>query len=137
MADNNKYTDNFKKVIKAKLDEIAASDEAFAESYAKESKTIDSCINYILDTVQKSGVQGFTDDEVYGMAMHYYDEDDIKDPGSKTCKVIVNHTVELTEEEKEELRKKARDEVYNEHKRKLSSKPKAKPTEAPKQASLF
>lgn len=36
------------------------------------------------------------------MALHYYDEEDIDIGKPVSCKVVVNHTVELTEEEKAE-----------------------------------
>lgn len=41
------------------------------------------------------------------MALHYYDEDDIKVGSKISCQVVVNHTVELTDEEKAEARKAA------------------------------
>ena len=34
------------------------------------------------------------------MVLHYYDEEDIDIGKPVSCKVVVNHTVELTEEEK-------------------------------------
>jgi len=51
-------TDQFKQTIKAYLDKRASEDELFANSYAKENKNIDECINYILSEVQKSGCNG-------------------------------------------------------------------------------
>lgn len=48
-----KGTENFKKVIKAYLDERAKKDELFAKSYAKEKKNIDDCITYILNYVKR------------------------------------------------------------------------------------
>jgi hypothetical protein len=139
MADNKKYTDNFKATIKAKLDEIATKDELFAASYAKEGKSLDGCINYILDTVHKSGIQGYTDDEVYGMAIHYYDEDNIKDPGAKQCQVIVNYTVQLTDQEIEEAKEQARKNVYAQQKQKMTTRSKPAPAvkQEVKQATLF
>ena len=111
-----KGTEKFKKVIKAYLDERAKKDELFAKSYAKEKKNIDDCITYILNYVQKSGCQGFADEEIFGLAVHYYDEDDIDVGKPVNCKVIVNHAVELTPEElaqaKEEARKKSEQEAY-------------------------
>lgn len=48
---------------------------------------------------------------------HYYDEDDIKVGEKINAHVVVNHVVELTEEEKEQARKNAiqklQDEAYN------------------------
>lgn len=105
-----KTTDHFKETIKAYLDKRAADDSLFAVVYAKEGKNIDDCVTYILNEVQKSGCVGFTDPEIFGMAVHYYDEDKI-DIGKAipTSRIVVNHVVELTEEDKEEARKKAID----------------------------
>jgi len=97
-----KATDNFKHTIQEYLDVRAKTDELFAKAYAKPNKSIDECITYILNEVQRSGCNGFDDDEIYGMAVHYYDEDNL-DAGKKiNCKVVVNHVVELTEKEKQE-----------------------------------
>lgn len=104
-----KTTDQFKEIIQKKLEEMASNDKLFAVSYKKENKNIDDCINYILNTVKASGVCGFSDDEVFGMAAHYYDEDDIKVGGNVSCKVVTNHSAELSEEEKLQAKQKAID----------------------------
>ena len=69
-------TDHFKRTIQAYLDSRAAEDKLFAASYYKPNKSIDECVTYILNWVQKSGCNGFTDGEIYSQAVHYYDEDD-------------------------------------------------------------
>lgn len=102
-----KTTDHFKKTIKSYLDQRAEEDAQFAEKYANEEKNIDDCCTYILNTVKKTGCNGFTDDEIYGMAVHYYDEESIDIGKEITCRVAVNHTVELTEEEKKQVYEKA------------------------------
>ena len=109
-----KSTAHFKNAIKAYLDRRAASDEFFAETYAKPKKNIDECITCILHTVKKSGCNGFADEEIYSMAVHYYDEDNIVAGNPISCHVVVNHTVELTAEEKEEARKEAKQKAINE-----------------------
>jgi len=109
-----KSTAHFKNTIKAYLDKRANDDALFAVVYAKENKNIDDCIAYIFNTVQKSGCNGFTDDEVYSMAVHYYDEDNIEVGKNLDCRVVVNHTVELTEEEKQQARKAAVEKVEKE-----------------------
>lgn len=63
---------------------------------------------------RKSGCNGFDDDEIFGQAVHYYDEADIEVGKPIDCKVIVNHHVELTEEEKTEARKEAIKRAENE-----------------------
>ena len=109
-----KSTEHFKNTIKAYLDKRANEDGLFALNYFKTNKNIDNCITYILNTVQKSGCNGFTDDEVYSMAVHYYDEDNIEVGKPVNCHIAVNHTVELTAEEKEQARKDAIQRVQNE-----------------------
>jgi len=135
-----KSTEIFKQTIKAYLDKRASEDELFAISYAKENKNVNDCITYILDTVQKSGCNGFADDEVYSMAVHYYDEDNIEIGKNINCNVVVNHTVELTEDEKQQARKEAikkvQDEAYSRMKQPLR-KPQAKQTAVSNQLNLF
>ena len=100
-------TKDFKATIQAYLEERAKTDELFAVSYAKPEKNIDDCITFILNEVKRSGCNGFNDDEIYSMAMHYYDEDNIKVGAKINCNVVVNHLVELTDEEKAEARQTA------------------------------
>lgn len=134
-----KGTDKFKRTIQDYLEVRVKADELFAKSYAKENKNIDECITYILNEVQRSGCNGFEDDEIFGMAVHYYDEDNL-DAGKKiNCKVVVNHTVELSDEEKDELKNKARNDFYNEQlaKQRDSIKPKKKVEKKVAEPSLF
>ena len=134
-----KGTDKFKRTIQDYLEVRVKADELFAKSYAKENKSIGECVNFILSQVQKSGCNGFTDDEIFGIAVHYYDEDNIKDIKPISCNVVVNHKVELTEEEKSELKNKARNDFYNEQlaKQRDSIKPKKKVEKKVAEPSLF
>lgn len=110
-----KGTETFKKTIEAYLTERAKIDSLFAVSFAKPSKSIDECVNYIFNEVQKSGCNGFADDEIYGMAVHYYDEDNLGEiKGVSNARVVVNHSVELTEEEKAKAREEAKQRAINE-----------------------
>lgn len=113
-----KTTDHFKNTIKSYLDKRAQEDPLFAEKYSNEKKNIDDCVTYILNTVQKTGCNGFTDDEVYGMAVHYYDEESVDIGKEISCRVAVNHTVELTDEEKQEARQKAIDQYQDDIRKK-------------------
>lgn len=134
-----KSTENFKKVIEQHLQGVAANDPFFAETIKKENKNIDDCINYILNTVQKSGCNGFADDEIFGMAIHYYDEDNLEVGKKINAKVVVNHTVELTEEDIQKAKQAAVDKVISDEKQKISKKKPAK-KEQPnpvEQVSLF
>jgi hypothetical protein len=78
-----KASNVFKQTIQTYLENRAKSDELFAASYAKPNKNIDECCNFILGEVQKSGCNGFSDDEIFGMAVHYYDEDGIREIAKK------------------------------------------------------
>ena len=120
------------------LEQRAAEDKLFAASYNKPDKNIDDCIAYILNYVQKSGCNGFTDGEIYGQAVHYYDEDEIEVGKPIQCRVAVNHVVELTEEEKQEARRKAVAQYQQTELQKLQNrnKPTAK-KEIQVQPSLF
>lgn len=111
-----KVSVSFKNAIQSYLEQRAEYDELFARSYRNPLKNIEDCITYILNYVQKSGCNGFDDDEIFGQAVHYYDEADIEIGKPIDCKVVVNHHVELTEEEKAQARreaiKRAEDEAY-------------------------
>jgi len=141
MADK-KSSENFEKVIQEELTKRAYEDPNFGQRFVLPTKNIKDCCNYIMNTVQKSGVNGFTDEEVFGMAMHYYLEDEV-DPGkSIDCQVIVNRQIELTPEEIEEAKQKAKDVIIQEAKAKAFAKPKPVVTEVKKeekqeQGSLF
>ena len=128
-----KATEHFRQTIKAYLDERAQNDELFAVSYAKENKNMDDCVTFILNQVKRSKCMGLTDEEVYSLAVHFFDEDDIEIGNSIACNVIVNPTVELTEEEKAKARQEALKEYQAEQLRKMQKRtnkpktPKAQP----------
>ena len=76
-----KGTEHFKQAIKSYLDERAKTDELFAVAYAKENKNLDDCVTFILNQVKalaNEGCVGMADNEVYSLACHYFDEDDIE-----------------------------------------------------------
>ena len=131
MANNkeNKGTQAFNETIKTYLEERAENDALFAVKYANPSKSVDDCVTYILNSVQKSGCNGFEDDEIFGMAVHYWEENEIEVGKPVNCQVVVNHTVELTEEEKAQARQDAIDRLRNEEMAKMR-----KPTQ-PKKAT--
>ena len=80
-------TEQFTRTIAEYLNLRAATDPLFAPNLAKPHKNIE--------------------DEIYSMAVHYYDEDDLEMGSHVACHVVVNHTIVLTEEEKAEARKQA------------------------------
>ena len=95
-----KGTDHFKRTIQMHLEQRAAEDALFAKNYRNPAKNIDDCVTYILNYVQRSGCNGFTDGEIFGQAVHYYDENEIEVGKPIQCQVAVNHVVELTAEER-------------------------------------
>ena len=115
-------TDQFTRTIAEYLNQRAMTDPLFAPNLMKPNKNIEECITYILSEVQKSGCNGFDDDEIYSMAIHYYDEDDLEVGNSIPCNVVVNHVVELTEEEKAEARKEAIKQYQREELAKIQSR---------------
>ena len=100
-------TEQFTRTIAEYLNLRAATDPLFAPNLAKPHKNIEDCITYILKQVQQSACNGFEDDEIYSMALHYYDKDDLEVGSPVACHVVVNHTIVLTEEEKAEAHKQA------------------------------
>ena len=136
-----KGTEHFTRTIAEYLNQRAATDPLFAPNLMKPHKNIEECVTYILNEVQKSGCNGFDDDEIYSMAVHYYDEDNIEIGKPINCQVAVNHVVELTEEEKAEARQEAIKQYQREELAKIqkrNERPKKVQTQAPQQqTSLF
>lgn len=89
----NKGTRAFNETIKAYLEERTENDALFAVKFANPSKSVEECVTYILNEVKKSGCCGFTDAEVFGMATHYYDEEEIEVGNPINCQVVVNHVL--------------------------------------------
>ena len=136
-----KGTQAFQDTLKEYLDSMAESDRLFADKYNNPSKTIEGCVNFVLSEVQKSGMNGFTDPEIYSMAVHYFVEDNIRNVPGIQCQVIVNHQVDLTPEEIAEMRQQAKEKVLADEMSRLRSTGK-KPTPtvstpAPEEQLLF
>ncbi len=136
-----KPTNSFQTAIKSYLDKRAETDELFAVSYAKQNKSINECCDYIMGEAKKRGsAVAISDEEVYGMAVHYYDEDNIKinkvSGGSRVSAPVAK--VELTEEEKKVAHEAAIKRLAEEQYQSLKKKP-AKKKEIPEvqQMSLF
>ncbi len=94
-----------KEAIKNYLNQRAADDEQFAAAYAKPEKNIDECFDYVVGEARRRGNAVYmSDEEVFGLAVHYYDEDDIKinrvAGGMRVSASPRAPNVELTEEEK-------------------------------------
>ena len=72
----------FETTIQKYLENRAKEDSLFAETYKKANKSIKECCKYIYSKARKltagGNAVGIDDATVYGWAVHYYDEDDIK-----------------------------------------------------------
>lgn len=120
---------NFQLAIKSYLDELSLIDEQFAAKYSSEEKSIEKCCAFIISEMKKlaqNNVMGATDDEVYGLALHYYLEDKLDADLQFTNNVLVvsNQFVDLTEEEKAEAKKAAIAQYQKEELQKLQSRKK-------------
>ena len=72
----------FETTIQTYLENRAKEDSLFAETYKKANKSIKECCKYIYSQARKLAAGGkavgIDDATVYGWAVHYYDEDEIK-----------------------------------------------------------
>ena len=110
------------------LEQRAEEDALFAKKYRNPAKNMDECVTHILNYVQKSGCNGFTDGEIFGQAIHYYEEKDIEVGKPLNCQVSVNHHIELTEEEKAQARQEAIRQYQQEQMNKMRNRDTAKRT---------
>jgi hypothetical protein len=120
----------FKESIVAHLKDYARKDKLFLKVLQKKNKNIDDCITYIMNQAMKAsmqGVAGFHDDDVYKMARHYYDEDDIKLGAPITnAQVMLNQQIELSEDEVAKAKTEAREKVIAEEMARMRKKPEKK-----------
>lgn len=103
-----------KEAIQSYLDERAKTDELFAVAYKKKNKSIDECCTYIMGEAKKRGnAVCMSDEEVFGLAVHYYDEDDIKvnklpsNVRASASTTTSAKPVKLTEEDEKKAREEA------------------------------
>lgn len=113
---------NFHKSIENFLKKKAFQDPLFKPVFEKFNKNVEDAVTYIMNQVRISGRQGFTDDEIFGMAVHYYDEDGIKPGTNVTCRVVVNHAIQLKPKEIQDALKDAKVNVTKNESKKLTDK---------------
>lgn len=129
--------DIFQVVIRAYLDARAKADPLFAEAMKKPNKSIEGCANYIYNQVRKANRVGWDDAEIFGMAVHYYDEDDIKAEDLKpvtNVQTIINTKLEKPKAPKAEKKTETKPQAQKtETKKAVVTKPviPAKPTPQP------
>lgn len=73
----------FDEIIEQYLNNLAKEDKAFAEKYANKKKSIKECVDYIYGEVSKARTNSerclaFSDAAIFGLAVHYYDEDSVE-----------------------------------------------------------
>lgn len=119
-----KASNTFHDIINMYLVQRSEIQEDLAQAMQDPTKNLDDCVTYILNTVQKSGLNGFADQEVFDMAIEYYTTKEIEVGKKIQSQVIVNRIPELTPEEKKEAKLKAFNEAVNEEKKKLTKKSK-------------
>ena len=77
--------------VKRHLDKMAQEDFAFAERYKDEKKSLAECAKYIMAQARKQakgGCAAIEDAVVYGWAVHYYQEENIKVDENVKAKVV-------------------------------------------------
>lgn len=119
-----------KEAIQSYLDERAKTDELFAVAYKKKNKSIDECCTYIMGEAKKRGnAVCMSDEEVFGLAVHYYDEDDIKvnklpsNVRASASTTTPAKPVKLTEEDEKKAREEAIKRLTEEQHALLRKKP--------------
>ena len=116
-AEKSQVTKYFIQRIQQWLDSEMARDEQFRARVeaVKDKKTVEGACNYVLKCAKDSGQCGYDDAEVYGMVRHFFDEDDVTDPGDQNpSRIVVSGKVDLTAEQIEEAKETARQQYYNE-----------------------
>lgn len=104
-----------KKLIQEYLDDKAKGDELFEKMYKKSGKDIDSCWAYIVNMAKRKGgaCVCMSDDEVFGLAVHYYCEDNLevkKLPEGFKAAASGGKVDLLSDDEKKKLKKQAEEE---------------------------
>jgi hypothetical protein len=84
-----KASENFKNAIENYLNNLVQGDTDFAPHYAKATKNLESCLNYILGEVKKTGLCAFDNQEIFDMAIKYYTDDSIGTPAPVECRAVV------------------------------------------------
>lgn len=103
---------NFETIIQTYLENRAKTDSLFAETYKKANKSIKECCKYIYSQARKlakgSNSVGIDDATVYGWAVHYYDEDDIKvDKVQERVEVVAPVAIQKPVKEEKPVQQKA------------------------------
>lgn len=96
----------FEVLLQKHIEKVASGDSVFAEKLKTTKKTLTGCVVYIFKEAKKlavkcEGASGSVapveDAKVYGWAVHYFEEDSIKEPTAQEKKTVekqmqVGHT---------------------------------------------
>lgn len=117
---------NFETTIQTYLENRAKTDSLFAETYKKENKSIEECCKYIMQQAQKmynkrvNGGIAIDRKTVYGWAIHYYDEDDIKLEGElERVEVAAPSTIQNSIIKERSVQKKTERKITKQERQKI------------------
>ena len=146
-----KATKEFKACVKAELERRAEQDPAFAEKLNNPKKSIEECCSYIASEAYRQKINMAAPEEVFGWAVHYYDEEEVAFKKTPAGRVVIPSTVEevakarakkekeieaeqaaFTEKDKEALKKEAEERFIREQMEAMKPKAaKRKPSKVP------
>lgn len=129
---DNKTVDPLMRPVQEYLEKRAAEDPQFAEKFNNPKKSLKECCKYIYGEAKKraggSSCIYIAPEEVFGMAVHYYDEEDIKvtSAGYTGRATVTPKPVELTAEQKAKAEKAALEKYEAEQRAKIEAREKEK-----------
>ncbi len=123
-------TSRFQEVIAAYLDQRAAEDEHFAARRDCVARPIGDIIACILNDVQASGVTAMTDEEVFGLAVHYAEEAEVEVKEAPRCNIVMSRA-QLTDDDRAEARRLAMAELQRQEMERLRRPATPKKPKAP------
>ena len=88
----------FEKIIKDYIEKFAQGDAVFASKYEKSGKDIEGCCRYSKSEARKKAQNGcavIADAEVFGWAVHYFDEEMTAPKDSPRAEVKVTPTADM------------------------------------------
>ena len=124
MANEMKSSNAVMDVVRNYMEERCASDPILAIKYANPAKSLEKALNFVAHEVQKSGLTIMDSDSVFGLILHYYDEN-LEDVPNVNCKIAV--AKELTDTERAEAKAQAMEQYKKEQLRELRRQSQPKP----------
>lgn len=116
MANEFKSSSAVMDVVRNYMEERCASDPILAIKYANPAKSLEKALNYVASEVKKSGLTIMDSESVFGLILHYYDEN-LEDVPNVNCKIAV--AKELTDTERAEAKEQAMEQYKEEQLREI------------------